>query len=162
MNAIVCVDKNRGIGKDGKLLYHNKKDMEFFKETTTGKVVVMGRNTFLSLPHQQPLKDRINIVLTHDNNFVPSGALVARSIEELFEITKKYSTDDIFVIGGASVYEQLLPYCDTVYMTIIDTEPKEADTFFPREFPWVVDKAWVIYYKDDDDIFIIKISSSSL
>lgn len=136
MNAIACIDKNRGLGKNGKLLYHNAQDIKFFKGMTIGKTVVMGKKTFLSLPFQKPLKDRTNIVLTTDKNFSCDGILVAHSIDELFELIKDTPIDDVFVIGGAQVYKELLQYCDKLYLTIVDNGKADADTYFPKQLPW--------------------------
>lgn len=129
MKAIVAVDKNWGIGYKGNLLFRIKEDMQFFKQMTTGKVVVMGKNTFESLPN--PLKDRLNLVITPDG-YEKHDNLIFGSMEEIMEEAKKHvvNGNDVFVIGGGSIYEQLLPWCDTVYVTRIDAS-KEADTFFP-------------------------------
>jgi dihydrofolate reductase len=130
MKAIVAVDNNFGIGAGNELLFSIPADRKFFRENTSGKVVVMGRRTFLSLPDAMPLRDRINVVLTRDADFKASGAVIVLSLHELTEYLKRYSSDDIFVIGGGEVYAGLLPYCDTVLMTKIEAE-KPADTFFP-------------------------------
>lgn len=126
MNLIAAVDKNWSIGYQGDLLYHIKEDMKFFKEKTNGKVVVMGRKTLESLPGSNPLKNRINIVLSSNKEFNALGCIVCHSFAELFEKTKAYDTDDIFVIGGESLYNMLMPYCKYAYITVIDGE-KEAD-----------------------------------
>ena len=104
--------------------------MKFFRETTTGKVVVMGRKTLESFPGGLPLKNRINIVLTGNKDYKVKDAVIVHSEEELMEELKKYNTDDIYVIGGESIYRMMLPHCDTVYVTKID-RAFEADTFFP-------------------------------
>ena len=105
--------------------------MKFFRETTSGKVVAMGRKTLESFPGGQPLKNRTNIVLTKDLNYKVKDAVVVGTLEEMVEELKKYPSEDIYVIGGESVYRQLLPYCDTAYVTKID-HIYEADTFFPN------------------------------
>lgn len=130
MKAIVNVDKNWGIGIGNELLNHIPADMKFFRETTTGNVVVMGRKTFLSFPGPKALPNRVNIVITTDESWSASDVTVCHSIDELFEVLKVYDTDSVFVIGGSSVYEQLLPYCDTAYVTKVETS-KPADKFFP-------------------------------
>ena len=112
MNLIVAVDKNWAIGKSNKLLVSIPADMKFFRETTMGNVVVMGRKTLESFPGGQPLKKRTNIVLTKDKNYKVKDAIVVNSIEELLEELKKYNSESIYVIGGESIYRQLLPYCD--------------------------------------------------
>ena len=131
MNIIVAADKNWAIGKSNKLLVSIPQDMKFFRETTTGKVVVMGRKTLESFPGGQPLKKRVNIVLTSDKNYHVNGADIVHSIDALLEELKKYPAEDIYVIGGESIYRQLLPYCDKAYVTKIE-HAYDADTFFPN------------------------------
>ncbi|QUO33380.1 dihydrofolate reductase [Faecalicatena sp. Marseille-Q4148] len=131
MNLIVAVDKNWAIGLSNKLLVSIPADMKFFRETTSGKVVAMGRKTLESFPGGQPLKNRTNIILTKDQNYKVKDAVVVGTLEEMIEELKKYPSEDIYVIGGESVYRQLLPYCDTAYVTKID-HVYEADTFFPN------------------------------
>ena len=131
MNLIVAVDKNWAIGIGNKLLVSIPQDMKFFRETTQGKVVAMGRKTLESFPGGQPLKNRVNIVLTSDKNYQVKGTVVVHSIEEMVEELKKYDEEDIFVIGGESIYRQLLPYCKKAYITKID-HAYQADTFFPN------------------------------
>lgn len=140
MKAIVCVDKNWGIGSANELLYHIPEDMKFFKHKTMGNVVIMGQATFLSLPNQQPLSDRVNIVLCDDENWSAPGIVVCHSLDELFEHLKRYDTKTVFVCGGASIYAQLMPYCDTAYVTKVDS-CKPADKFFPdldKDENWVL------------------------
>lgn len=131
MNLIVAVDKNWAIGKENKLLVSIPADMKFFRETTGGKVVVMGRKTLESFPGGKPLKNRTNIVLTTDTSYRVKDALAVHSVEELLEELKKYPQEDIFVIGGESIYRQLLPYCTLAHVTKID-HAYEADTYFPN------------------------------
>lgn len=130
MKTIVNVDKNWGIGLGDKLINHIPADMKFFKEKTTGNVVVMGKTTFLTFPGQKALPNRVNIVLTTDREWSAENVIVCHSLDELFEQLERYDTNTVYVIGGAKVYEQLLPYCDTAYVTKVETE-KEADRFFP-------------------------------
>ena len=130
MNLIAAVDKNWAIGRNNKLLVSIPDDMKFFRETTTGKVVVMGRKTLESFPGKKPLKNRVNIVLTADQNYQVDGAVIVHDLDELHEALKKYPSEDIYVIGGESIYRQLLPYCKTAYITKID-HAYQADTFFP-------------------------------
>jgi len=129
MKAIVAVDQNWAIGYLGQLLEHIPEDMRFFKQMTIGKVVIMGENTFNSLPGRKPLKDRINLVLSDNRDFAPEGVTVFNSLEDLLQQTKKYLPEDVFVIGGQAVYHQLLPYCDEVYVTRIEKE-YIADKYF--------------------------------
>lgn len=131
MNLIVAVDKNWGIGKDNKLLVSIPADMKFFREETMNKVVVMGRKTLESFPNGLPLKQRTNIVLTKDRNYQVKGAVLVHSLEGLLDELRKYDTNEVYVIGGDSVYKLLLPYCDTAHVTKIDYA-YEADSFFPN------------------------------
>lgn len=131
MNLIAAVDKNWAIGLRNKLLVSIPMDMKFFRETTTGKVVVMGRKTLESFPNGRPLKNRVNIVLTKDENYQVKDAIVLHDIEELKKELEKYPSEDIYVIGGESIYRQLLDLCDTAHITKIDYA-YEADAYFPN------------------------------
>ena len=131
MNLIAAVDKNWAIGCKNKLLVSIPADMKFFRETTTGKVVVMGRKTLESFPNGMPLKKRTNIVLTHDKTYKVPDAILVHSMEELHEELKKYPSEDIYVIGGEAIYKQLLEECDVAHITKIDYE-FEADAYFPN------------------------------
>lgn len=131
MNLIVAVDKNWAIGCNNELLVSIPADMKFFRQTTTGKVVVMGRKTLESFPNGMPLKNRTNIVLTANQNYKAEGAVIVHSMEELLEELKKYNSEDIYVIGGDSIYRQMLPYCDLAHVTKID-HAYQADAFFPN------------------------------
>ncbi len=114
MKAIVAVDLKWGIGKDNKLLFQIPSDLKRFQELTANGIVIMGRNTYDSLPHKSGLPGRTNIVLSHR----PIDSPTIRSCEfDGLMIKPDKHTDNVFVIGGASVYELLLPYCDTVYLT---------------------------------------------
>ena len=131
MNLIVAIDKNWAIGKDNKLLVSIPADMKFFREVTTGNVVVMGRKTLESFPNGLPLKNRTNIVLTTDTKYDGKGAIVVNSKKQLLETLQQYNDENIFVIGGESIYTMLLPYCQTAHVTKIDFA-YEADTYFPN------------------------------
>lgn len=131
MNLIVAVDKNWGIGKDNKLLVSIPADMKFFRESTTGNVVVMGRKTLESFPNGLPLRNRTNIVLTGNKDFQVKDAVVVHSVEEVLDEVKKYADKEVYVIGGDSVYKQLLPYCKVAHVTKVD-HAYEADTYFPN------------------------------
>lgn len=126
MKLIVNVDKNWAIGKDGKLLFHFSRDMKFFKEHTTGAIVVMGRKTLDSLPGGRPLPDRRNIVLSRDPGFTREGVTVCSNGGELAELLRGVG-EDIYVIGGESLYRDLLPFCDTAYVTKVDAAADGAD-----------------------------------
>ena len=130
MNMIVAVDNNWAIGYKNSLLVKIPRDQKLFQEMTTGKVVVMGRKTLESLPQKQPLQNRINIILSGNKAFKVKGATVVNSIEELLKELKKYNDNDIFIVGGESLYKQMLPYCDTAHVTKIDYE-YQADTYCP-------------------------------
>ncbi len=131
MKLIVNVDNNWAIGMGDSLINHIPADMKFFKEKTTGNVVVMGRSTFLTFPGPRALPNRVNIVLTSDKSWKCDDVIVCHSLEELDEQLKRYDTNTVYCIGGSSVYEQLLPYCDTAYVTKVNTA-KPADKFFPN------------------------------
>ena len=130
MNLIVAVDSNWAIGKENKLLVSIPQDMKFFRETTKGKVVAMGRKTLESFPGGQPLKNRVNVVLTTDKNYKVKDTVIVHSVEEMVEELKKYNSEDVYVIGGESIYRQLLPYCTKAYVTKND-HAYDADTYFP-------------------------------
>ena len=131
MKLIASADKNWGIGFKNKLLVSIPTDMKFFRQTTTGKVVVMGRKTLESFPNGLPLKNRTNIVLTGNKDYRVKDAVIVHTLEELQEELKRYQSDDIYVIGGERIYRQLLPLCDTAYITRID-HAFQADTFLPN------------------------------
>jgi dihydrofolate reductase len=131
MNLIACVDNNWAIGKNNQLLVHIPADMKFFRETTTGKVVVMGRKTLESFPNGQPLKNRTNIVLTTDRSYRAGDAVIVYDLEELQKELEKYPSEDIYIIGGESIYRQLLDECDTAHITKVDYE-YSADAYFPN------------------------------
>ena len=130
MNLIVNVDKNWAIGLGSKLLVRIPQDMKYFRSMTTGHVVVMGRKTLESFPESKPLLNRVNIVLTRDQGYQAPGAVVVHSMEELKEELKKYSGEEIFVIGGGQIYRELLPLCDKAYVTKVD-RAFDADVYFP-------------------------------
>lgn len=131
MNIIAAVDNNWAIGFQGRLLVSIPNDQRHFREETTGKVVVLGRKTLQTFPQGQPLKNRKNIILSTDRKYQVKDATVVHSVEELLEELKKYSSEDIYIIGGESIYRQMLPYCDTAHITRIDHE-YQADTYFPN------------------------------
>ncbi|CUO90773.1 dihydrofolate reductase [Eubacterium sp. am_0171] len=131
MKLIASADKNWGIGFKNKLLVSIPTDMKFFRQTTTGKIVVMGRKTLESFPNGLPLKNRTNIVLTGNKDYRVKDAVIVHTLEELQEELKRYQSDDIYVIGGERIYRQLLPLCDTAYITRID-HAFQADTFLPN------------------------------
>lgn len=130
MNLIFSADRSWGIGRDNRLLFRAKGDMAFFRETTTGKVVVMGRKTLESLPGSKPLPNRENIVLTRNSGFASEGVAVCTSLPALFARLSGYKDEDVFIIGGQEVYHQLMPYCKRALVTKFDAMA-EADSFVP-------------------------------
>lgn len=140
MNIIVAVDNNWAIGSRNRLLVSIPRDQKHFREETAGKVVVLGRKTLETFPQGQPLQNRTNIVLSGNRNCRIKGAIVVHSVEELLEELRKYDTEDVYVVGGESVYRQLLPYCDTAHVTKID-HAYEADAYCPdldRDPEWQI------------------------
>lgn len=130
MNIIVCADNNWAIGYKNRLLVSIPNDMKHFREETMGKVVVLGRKTLETFPQGQPLQGRTNIVLSRDKKLQIKGAEVVHSLEELLKRLKDFDDEDIYIIGGDSVYRQLLPYCDVAHVTKLDYE-YQADSYFP-------------------------------
>lgn len=128
MKLIVAAGKNWEIGKENQLLCHLPGDLKYFKERTQGKTVIMGRKTLESLPGGKPLPKRRNIVLTTDSSFEKEGCEIAHSIDEILELIGNDS--EAMVMGGGTVYRQLLPYCESCYITKID-KSFNADTYFP-------------------------------
>ena len=149
MNIIVAVDEKWAIGNKNKLLVSIPNDQRHFREETTNKVVVLGRKTLQTFPQGLPLKNRINIILSGDRNFTVKDAVVVHSVEELLEELKQYPTEDVYVVGGESVYRQLLPYCDVAHVTKIDHR-YEADTYFPNLDD---DPAWEITADSDEQTY---------
>lgn len=129
MNLIVAADENWGIGKDGGLLTHLPGDMKYFRETTMGHVVVMGRKTLESFPGGKPLKNRTNIVLTRNTDYAPQDVILCHSMEETLKQLEQYDSEDVFIIGGGTIYRQFLPYCERAYVTRI-LKTFQADTDF--------------------------------
>lgn len=138
MQLIVAVDRNWAIGNGNKLLVRIPEDQKFFRETTTGNVVVLGRKTLAEFPNGLPLKGRTNIILSGNPDFTVKDAIVVHSEAELFAELKKYESDKIFVIGGESIYNMLYEYCDTAHVTRIEYS-YQADKYFPnldKEASW--------------------------
>ena len=131
MNLIAAVDRNWAIGNKGQLLVRIPNDHKMFRQETLGKVIVYGRKTLETFPMAQPLDRRENIVLSRNPDLKVRGARVVPGLEELLELFSDYPSEDIYIIGGESVYRQLLPYCDTAHITKIDYA-YEADAFFPN------------------------------
>lgn len=130
MNLIVAVDRNWGIGYKGQLLVSIPNDHKMFRKETLNKVIVYGRKTLETFPLSQPLDRRTNIILSRNPDYQVRGAVVVHSIEELLKELEKYDSEDIYIIGGESIYRQMLPWCDTAHVTMIDYA-YQADAFFP-------------------------------
>lgn len=130
MNMIVAVDKNWAIGHKNRRLVSIPEDMKFFRRETGGKVVVMGRKTLESFPGGLPLKEQTNLVLSKNPSCQIRGATVLRSVEEVLEELKQYPSEDVYIVGGDSIYQQFFPYCDVAHVTRID-HAYEADAWFP-------------------------------
>jgi dihydrofolate reductase len=143
ISLIVAISKNRAIGKDNKLLWYIPEDMKRFRAITSGHPVVMGRKTFESIG--RPLPNRTNIVITRDRSYKPEGVVIAHSLDEAMEIAKQSphlaspmqgegSAQEIFILGGGQIFEQVMHIADRLYITVIDADVPDADAFFP-EYP---------------------------
>ena len=128
MNLIVAVYEDWGIGRDGTQPVALSADRKFFRETTRGAMVIVGRRTIEDFPGKKPLPGRVNIALTRSAEEIP-GFTVCHSPEEAMELAK--TAESCFVIGGGSIYQQMLPFCDTAYITKVHANPG-SDTFFPN------------------------------
>jgi len=149
MNMIVAADSNWAIGHKGRPLISIPADQKMMRAETTGKVVVYGRKTLDSFPGKQPLTQRTNIILSGNNDLTVKDASVVHSVEELLKELEKYDSDDIYIIGGESVYRQLLPYVDTVHVTKIDRS-YDADAYF---MDLDDDDAWEITAESDEQFY---------
>lgn len=128
--SILNCDKKYGIGKRNGLLFSLPKDMKFFRETTLNHVVCMGENTLLSFPNSKPLKNRTNIVLSQDSTHNYEGVINVHTFDEFLKAIKEQEKNDVvFIIGGASIYRQTLPYVDQVYLTKVNADGG-AEVFF--------------------------------
>lgn len=130
MNCIVNVTEDWGIGRENQLIAPISADLKRFRRLTSGKVVILGRKTLSTFPNGAPLKNRVNLVLSSDQALAINGATVAHNLQELFAQCRQYPEDDLCVIGGASIYELLLPYCEKALVTKTFSRP-QADRFFP-------------------------------
>lgn len=130
MNLIVAVDKNWAIGYQNKMLISIPEDMRFFRDETMGKAVIIGRKTLETFQGGKPLKNRLNIVITSKDIEI-NDAVVVHSIEEALEAVKDYKSEDVYVVGGGSIYRQMIDYCDIAHVTKIDYA-YQADTYFPN------------------------------
>lgn len=153
ISAIVAIDENWGIGFNGQLLERILEDMKYFKELTEGSKVIMGRKTWDSLP-KKPLKNRFNIIITHsEDRVIANQPIMFTNLDRL----KKYLVKDwskrenFFVIGGGTIYKELLPYCDRVYITKIYKTHENVDTYFPKldDLEWkIVNESEILTYNN--------------
>lgn len=147
MNLIVIVDQNWGIGNEGDQLLYLKPDLKRFQELTSGNPLIVGRKTLETFPGGKPLKNRRNLILTKQTDFEMEGAEVFHDLATLLE----YAPEESFVVGGESVYRQLLPYCDKAYVTKVH-RVHPADTYFPNldqdALWWVEEEEGPFLYED--------------
>ena len=147
LSLIAAIGKNNELGKGNTLLWHMSADMKHFRDTTRGHAVIMGRKTFESL--SGPLPNRENIVITRDKSYLRHGVDVRHSLEEA--LAKFKNTDqEVFIIGGAEIYKQSINIADKLYITHIDAEDKDADTFFPEIIPVIWNEISHQEHKKDD------------
>ncbi len=149
MKIIAAVDERWGIGKDGKLLTSIPADMKNFQSVTSGHTVIMGRKTLESFPGKRPLKNRRNIVLTSDLSYRVEGAEVVHSVDEMLSKIAGLARDDVFCIGGAQIYREFLPYCDSALITKID-HVYDADAYMPDLDK---DPQWKMVSQSEEQIF---------
>lgn len=149
MNIIAAVDNNWAIGRNGKLLVSIPDDMKMFREETTNKVIVLGRKTLLTFPGGLPLANRTNIILSQDKNFKVKDALVFNKVEDVMLELKKYNDNDIYIVGGESIYKQFLPYCNVAHITKIDFS-YFADKHMPNLDE---DKEWTKTQESDEKTY---------
>lgn len=149
MNLIAAVDQNWAIGQKGRLLVQIPADQKYFREMTKGKVIVLGRKTLETFPNGLPLAQRTNIILSGDRNYSVRGGIVVHSMEEALKELKKYEEEDIFIVGGSSIYEQFLPYCSAAYITKIDYA-YQADSYMPNLDE---DKDWQITADSEEQTY---------
>ncbi len=130
ISIIAAIGKKRELGADNKLLWQIPEDMKRFRETTFNHPIIMGRKTYESIG--RPLPKRTNIIITRDRTVHVSGGIVVHTLGEALKKAEEVGSDEIFIIGGGQIYEQAINLTDKLYLTIVDKEYKEADTFFPN------------------------------
>ncbi|MCH4013251.1 MAG: dihydrofolate reductase [Solobacterium sp.] len=152
LKCIAAVNQAGGIGKNGRLLYHLHEDMRRFHDLTVHQRIICGHHTLTSFPHGKPLSDRENLILSHDASLTIEDARIMHSLQELFlYLSETEDKRDVFVCGGGSIYDQLLSYCDTLYLTVI-YDDREADAFFPiRDEGWAIDFKSSLYHEKGMD-----------
>lgn len=163
MKFIAAVDSNWAIGNKGHLLVRISEDQKNFKNETMGHVVVLGRKTIEEFPGGRPLKGRTNIVLSTNMEYTVPEAIVVHSLDELFDVLSGYESDDVYVIGGQTVYDALIPYCDTGIVTKIDGS-YEADAFIPNldlQDNWTIEDERLGSEKNDIHITFVTYKNDS-
>jgi dihydrofolate reductase len=152
ISIIVAASLNNAIGKDNKLPWHLPADLKYFKTLTTNHCIIMGRNTFESIGKALP--NRVNIVLSQDANYKNDQVVVRNNLQDAFEYCNRWQQAEVFIIGGAKVYEQAIANADSIYLTRVETEVLDADTFFPemKKDKWDICKA-ERFEKDEKNIF---------
>ncbi len=148
ISIVAAIGKNNELGKNNDLIWHLKEDLKFFKDLTTNHVIVMGRKTFESLPKM--LSNRHHIVIT-SNNILNSEIEVFKNIESFLETYKDYE-EEIFIIGGSSIYKSFLNYSNKLYLTEVDEEDKNADVYFPLFDKSLWNKEYISDLKEENNI----------
>lgn len=151
ISMIAAVGRNLELGKANDLIWHFKEDMKFFKQTTIGNTVIMGRKTFESLP--KPLADRQNIVITNNKNYTAEGADVVFSLDEALE---KCKNENVFIIGGGKIYGEFLPRASKLYLTEINDACADADTYFPSFDKALYNREIIASYEKFDHVLYTK------
>src|SRR3989338_6191554 len=147
ISLIAAIGKNNELGKGNTLVWNMPTDLKYFRDKTKGHTVIMGRKTFESIGH--PMPNRQNIIITRDKSYKAEGIEVVHSIEEALKLVPK-KEEEIFIIGGAEIYKQSMEIADRLYITHIDAEDKEADTFFPEIIPMVWNEISHTEHKADE------------
>lgn len=147
LSAIVATDRNGTIGRQGNIPWYLPADLKFFKRTTLGHPVIMGRKTFQSIG--RPLPKRTNIVLSRDAFFSATGIAVAHNLQEALANPAVLEADEVFIIGGGELYRQSMALVDTVYLTIVDATVADGDAFFPKLAPEDWQEVWSEGYRPD-------------
>jgi dihydrofolate reductase len=151
ISIIVAASINNCIGKQNKLPWHLKSDLQYFKKLTTNHCIIMGRNTFESIG--KPLPNRVNIVLTTDRNFTANGIVVRHQLQDALDYAKKWNMQEVFIIGGATVYEQSMEIANKIYLTKVDTIVENGDAFLPEldTKKWTLQQAIGVNKNQDND-----------
>jgi len=139
ISLIAAISENNVIGKDNRLIWHLPADIRFFMETTTGHHIVTGRKNYESIPEKfRPLKNRTNIIVTRQKDYVAEGAIIVHSLQEAIHYAETHGEDELFVIGGGEIYQQCLPEADRLYITEVKAS-FDGDTYFPTYNPheWI-------------------------